>query len=47
MEMRNHAGPRAHTLITMNIYWFGLAFMWNALHPIVSPRCCSASCRKR
>jgi MFS family permease len=23
--------------ITMNIYWFGLAFMWNALHPIVLP----------
>jgi Na+/melibiose symporter-like transporter len=21
----------------MNIYWFGLAFMWNALHPIVLP----------
>ena len=23
--------------ITMNVYWFGLAFMWNALHPIVLP----------
>jgi len=21
----------------MNVYWFGLAFMWNALHPIVLP----------
>ncbi len=25
------------TLVTMNVYWFGLAFMWNALHPIVLP----------
>ncbi len=25
------------TLIVMNVYWFGLAFMWNALHPIVLP----------
>jgi len=23
--------------VIMNIYWFGLAFMWNALHPIVLP----------
>jgi Na+/melibiose symporter-like transporter len=23
--------------VTMNIYWFGLAFMWNGLHPIVLP----------
>lgn len=23
--------------VTMNVYWFGLAFMWNALHPIVLP----------
>ena len=23
--------------ITMNVYWFGLAFMWNGLHPIVLP----------
>jgi Na+/melibiose symporter-like transporter len=28
---------RTHTYITMNVYWFGLAFMWNALHPIVLP----------
>ncbi len=28
---------RAITLVTMNVYWFGLAFMWNALHPIVLP----------
>jgi Na+/melibiose symporter-like transporter len=21
----------------MNVYWFGLAFMWNGLHPIVLP----------
>jgi MFS family permease len=25
------------TYIMMNVYWFGLAFMWNALHPIVLP----------
>lgn len=30
-------GTRAITLVTMNVYWFGLAFMWNALHPIVLP----------
>jgi MFS family permease len=23
--------------VTMNVYWFGLAFMWNALHPIILP----------
>ncbi len=28
---------RPTTLVTMNVYWFGLAFMWNALHPIVLP----------
>jgi Na+/melibiose symporter-like transporter len=25
------------TYITMNVYWFGLAFMWNGLHPIILP----------
>lgn len=28
---------RRTTLVAMNVYWFGLAFMWNALHPIVLP----------
>jgi len=28
---------RPAALVTMNVYWFGLAFMWNALHPIVLP----------
>jgi MFS family permease len=23
--------------VTMNVYWFGLAFMWNGLHPIILP----------
>lgn len=23
--------------ISMNVYWFGLSFMWNGLHPIVLP----------
>ncbi|MBN1811405.1 MAG: MFS transporter [Anaerolineae bacterium] len=23
--------------VTMNVYWFGLSFMWNALHPIILP----------
>ena len=23
--------------ITLNAYWFGVSFMWNALHPIVLP----------
>ncbi len=23
--------------VTMNVYWFGLAFLWNALHPIILP----------
>jgi Na+/melibiose symporter-like transporter len=23
--------------VAMNVYWFGLAFMWNGLHPIVLP----------
>ena len=29
MRTRNH--------ITMNAYWFGLSFMWNALHPLILP----------
>ncbi len=28
---------RAYAYVAMNVYWFGLAFMWNALHPIVLP----------
>ncbi|MBN1248457.1 MAG: MFS transporter [Anaerolineae bacterium] len=28
---------RASTYVTMNVYWFGLAVLWNALHPIVLP----------
>ncbi len=28
---------QGYALVTMNVYWFGLAFMWNALHPIVLP----------
>jgi len=24
-------------LITMNVYWLGLSFMWNTIHPIVLP----------
>jgi Na+/melibiose symporter-like transporter len=28
---------KLHTLITMNIYWFGLSFMWNSIHPIILP----------
>ena len=28
---------RTRDHLTMNVYWFGLAFMWNALHPIVLP----------
>jgi MFS family permease len=31
MRTRNYA------YVTMNVYWFGLAFMWNGLHPIVLP----------
>lgn len=27
--------PRHYVI--MNVYWFGLAFMWNALHPIILP----------
>ncbi len=23
--------------LTMNVYWFGLAFLWNGLHPIILP----------
>ncbi len=23
--------------VTMNVYWFGLAFLWNGLHPIILP----------
>ena len=26
-----------HDHITLNAYWFGVSFMWNALHPIVLP----------
>jgi Na+/melibiose symporter-like transporter len=28
---------RKRDYVAMNIYWFGLAFMWNGLHPIVLP----------
>jgi Na+/melibiose symporter-like transporter len=28
---------RTRDHVAMNVYWFGLAFMWNALHPIVLP----------
>jgi Na+/melibiose symporter-like transporter len=28
---------RWHNHITLNAYWFGVSFMWNALHPIVLP----------
>lgn len=28
---------KARDHIAMNFYWFGLAFMWNGLHPIVLP----------
>jgi Na+/melibiose symporter-like transporter len=28
---------RTRDYITMNVYWFGLAFMWNGLHPIILP----------
>ncbi len=30
-------GMRTRDYVTMNVYWFGLAFMWNGLHPIVLP----------
>lgn len=28
---------KARHYVIMNVYWFGLAFMWNALHPIILP----------
>jgi MFS family permease len=28
---------RAIDYFNINVYWFGLAFMWNALHPIILP----------
>jgi Na+/melibiose symporter-like transporter len=28
---------RTRDHVSMNVYWFGLAFMWNGLHPIVLP----------
>jgi len=28
---------KLHTLITMNVYWLGLSFMWNSIHPIILP----------
>jgi len=28
---------RWHDHLTLNAYWFGVSFMWNALHPIVLP----------
>jgi MFS family permease len=30
-------GPSRLAYVTMNVYWFGLAFLWNALHPIILP----------
>jgi MFS family permease len=29
--------PNLMNLITMNIYWLGLSFMWNTIHPIMLP----------
>jgi len=31
------AKVKFHTLFTMNVYWFGLSFMWNSIHPIILP----------
>ena len=28
---------KLHTLLTMNVYWLGLSFMWNSIHPIILP----------
>jgi MFS family permease len=28
---------RWYHLLTINVFWFGVSFMWNALHPIVLP----------
>jgi len=28
---------KLHTLVTMNVYWLGLSFMWNSIHPIILP----------
>jgi Na+/melibiose symporter-like transporter len=28
---------RKRDYVAINVYWFGLAFMWNSLHPIVLP----------
>lgn len=28
---------KLHTLLAMNVYWLGLSFMWNSIHPIVLP----------
>jgi Na+/melibiose symporter-like transporter len=28
---------RIRDYVTMNVYWFGLSFMWNGLHPILLP----------
>ena len=28
---------KLHSLITMNVYWLGLSFMWNSIHPIILP----------
>jgi MFS family permease len=29
--------PSWVSYLTMNVYWLGLAFLWNALHPIILP----------
>jgi MFS family permease len=28
---------KLYTLITMNVYWMGLSFMWSSIHPIILP----------
>jgi MFS family permease len=28
---------RTRHYLAMNVYWFGLAFLWNGLHPIILP----------
>ena len=37
---------RWHELLVLNTYWLGLSFMWNGLHVIILPPCCSTTCRQ-
>jgi len=37
LPRRNTSTSSHYNLVTLNAYWFGVSFMWNAIHPLVLP----------